>query len=598
MKQILSDHIHVQQQNFDENQMRERLKEIEKIATHASIPEGFRLDEKGLWYQEMNNQTNEVKLEIWICSPLKVKAYVRDVSNENWGRLLEFHDLDKNLHEWIMPMTLMAKDGTECKAELLNRGLIIAPGSKSKTLLIEYLQRCQPPKRARCVHQTGWNNDCFVFPNESIGYIQNEKLFYQGQPGNLRAYSQSASLEDWKTLSKLCAGNSRLVFAISVAFAPVFLHLLGEENGGFHFRGLSSTGKTTALKVAASIWGGLEFLQRWRSTSNGLEGISAIHNDSLLCLDEIEEIQPSEMGEVAYMLVNGSGKIRGEKTGEIRKKTSWRLFFLSTGEISLADHIKEGGKKVRAGHEVRVLDIPADTGRYGIFEELHGFEDGSSFSDHVCQLARTNFGTPSREFLKRIVANKASIVKETKEIMEKIQSRIIPKDASGQVVRACKRFCLVAAAGEIATMCGITGWKIGEADQAVEKCFNDWINSRGHHGMQEEAVAIAQVQSFFEKNGDCLFSSWEDNPIATKTINRAGTKKQTEDGIEFFVFTNAFRNEICKGLDHTYVAKVCINKGLLMPDSEEKSTRSERMWKQDRKTTRCYRFTSKVLINE
>ncbi len=51
-----------------------------------------------------------------------------------------------------------------------------------------------------------------------------------------------------------------------------------------------STGKSTVLRVASSVWGGFDYLQSWRATSNGLEGIAAAHNDSLLCLDEIGEI--------------------------------------------------------------------------------------------------------------------------------------------------------------------------------------------------------------------------------------------------------------------------------------------------------------------
>lgn len=68
---------------------------------------------------------------------------------------------------------------------------------------------------------------------------------------------------------------------------------------------------------------------------------------------------------VAYMLANGAGKVRSDKNGCARKRLSWRLLFLSTGEISLAAHIEQSGKRARAGQEARILDIPADT-IYGI----------------------------------------------------------------------------------------------------------------------------------------------------------------------------------------------------------------------------------------
>jgi putative DNA primase/helicase len=39
--------------------------------------------------------------------------------------------------------------------------------------------------------------------------------------------------------------------------------------------------------VAASVYGGASYLQRWRTTDNALEAIAAQHSDCLLILDEL-----------------------------------------------------------------------------------------------------------------------------------------------------------------------------------------------------------------------------------------------------------------------------------------------------------------------
>lgn len=73
------------------------------------------------------------------------------------------------------------------------------------------------------------------------------------------------------------------------------------ESGGFHFRGSSSSGKTTALHLAASVFGQpSRYIRLWRTTANGLEGLAALHNDSLLILDELSQADPKEAGEAAY----------------------------------------------------------------------------------------------------------------------------------------------------------------------------------------------------------------------------------------------------------------------------------------------------------
>ena len=112
------------------------------------------------------------------------------------------------------------------------------------------------------------------------------------------------------------SGNARLVFAISAALAPTLAKFTKEDSGGFHFRGVSSCGKSTALMVAASVWGNPKsYCRLWRSTANGLEGLAALHNDGLLILDELSQMDPKEAGEAAYLLANGQGKTRASRHG-------------------------------------------------------------------------------------------------------------------------------------------------------------------------------------------------------------------------------------------------------------------------------------------
>lgn len=585
----------VGQQDFNDQSAFARQEVIVEAFRKNNLPKGFYLDEQGLWFKPEPTSNNESPSSIYICSALYVIAIVRDHANENFARLLEFRDLDGHKHTWVMPMQLLASDGVEYRKELLSRGLIIAPGNKPRQHLTEYIQLCQPVERARCVLQTGWFENCFIFPSDMVGISQKEQILYQSLSSNQFGFGSWGILEEWQKMAQLCRGNSRLIFSVCVAFAAPLLSLLGEESGGFHFRGQSSTGKSTALRVASSVWGGFDYLQSWRATSNGLEGVAAAHNDSLLCLDEIEEVAPSEVGGVAYMLANGSGKTRSDRHGVARRKASWRLLFLSAGEISIAEHLQQVGKKVRAGQEIRIIDIPADTGKFGIFEYLHGYENGDAFSKHLCKVCKEHYGLAAREFLKCVVNEKEDVRSLAKELMISLQNRYLPKKASGQVSRAFHRFVLVAVAGEIATCYGITRWEVGDAADAVMKCFNDWLQARGGVGMQEDAAALAQVRKFFELHGSSRFGACHMSDFELKTINRAGFSRHTEQGLEYLVLPQVFKTEVCAGLDHTLVAKICIQHGLLIPDSNGKATRPERIPALGTGTTRVYRFSTKVL---
>lgn len=103
----------------------------------------------------------------------------------------------------------------------------------------------------------------------------------------------SGTVQAWKErVSALCVGNSRLTFSVACAFAGALLRPSGTASGGFHLYGGASCGKTTALKVAASVFGGPASLQGWRTSGNALEAIAAQHSDTLLTLAELSSVDP------------------------------------------------------------------------------------------------------------------------------------------------------------------------------------------------------------------------------------------------------------------------------------------------------------------
>ena len=188
---------------------------------------------------------------------------------------------------------------------------------------------------------------------------------------NARGMQPRGTVEDWRDgVAALCRGNPVMTMAVSAAFAGPLLDIVGAEGGGVHLRGGSSSGKTTALKAAASVWGDPDAMtMSWRATSNGIEAIAAAANSTLLVLDEIGMVKGSEAGQTAYMIANGQGKHRADRTGDAREAKTWRTMFLSSGEQDLESKMNEDGLKRRAGQEVRLIDFVADNYRFGVFDD-------------------------------------------------------------------------------------------------------------------------------------------------------------------------------------------------------------------------------------
>ena len=585
------------QEANNHNTQEERIAEIEALANKDSVPNGFEVDTKGVWYRN-HKKENEPNRE-WVCAPLWVTAYTRDHRSENHGRVLEFQDIDGHKHRWKMAMDLLGSEANKVISVLLNMGLRISPAKRSKDHLIEYLSMATPVRKARCVMQCGWFNNTFVLPSRSIGYAQGETIVYQNVSASDAKIGESGSLIEWKVqIAQKAIGNSRLTLAISAAFAAPLLCLVNHENIGIHYRGHSSLGKSTAGCVGNSVWASPADIHTFRATANGLEGIASLHNDRLLSLDELGQISPHEAGQVIYMLGNGMGKGRAAPQGFAKKQATWRLVFLSTGELSLAQLMAEIGKRTQAGQEVRFIEIPADTGRYGLFENLHNFESGAAFSTYLKETCAKQYGIAAKEFLTKLVEDLEGAVSIVKAIIEGIRQRYLPKTASAQVYRVFNHLALIAAAGELASQFGITGWDIEDASEGVMSCFSAWSAARGDLGMHEEKIALSQVKKFFSLHAESRFSPWiKEEGDKSRTNNRVGFRRQIGDEVEFYVFPEPFRDEICSGLDYRFVEQVCLKHQWLMPSSKGEPTRPER-FPNMKSTKRCYRFKETVLTDQ
>ncbi|HAT1825505.1 DUF927 domain-containing protein [Legionella pneumophila serogroup 1] len=553
----------------------------------------FKLNEQGVSFLGKDKDGNPMAPR-WICSPLFVVAKTRDAKSGEWGRLLEWQDDDGVIHQWAMPLALLQGDASEVRRELASLGLTISPHRISRDLLAPYLQVFPVEDRARCVEKLGWHENLFVTPSQIIGHSC-EKIVFQNSHAIESAMSVSGTVDDWReSIGRLASGNSRLVFAISSAFAPALAKLAGEDSGGFHFRGASSSGKSTALKVAASVWGNPQaYCRLWRSTTNGLEGLAALHNDGLLILDELSQMEPKEAGEAAYLLANGQGKTRASRHGTAKPSSRWSLFFLSAGEESLMSLMARAGQKTNAGQEIRLADIEADAGfNMGLFEKIHNQLSPATMALSLKEYSSKYYGAVGMAWLQQVVANQQSIAIDIADAMQEFVNSAVLPNSTGQIIRVARRFALVAVAGELATQYGLTGWNEGESTDAAYKCYRTWLEHFGMEGNREDRAILAQVRAFFESHGASRFDNIR-TPNNERIQNRAGFFYTDDAGFRvYMVLTEVFKKELCQGFESRTVVRVLLNEGWLKPATDGMPTHKPRI--KGVGTPRVYVFTNKI----
>ena len=298
-------------------------------------------------------------------------------------------------------------------------------------------------------------------------------------------------------------------------------------------------------------------MRPWRATDNGLESVCVLHNDNLLILDEVGQVSANVLSECGYLIANGMGKTRSGKDSALRKSHTWRLLFLSSGEIGFAEKLSEKGLKARAGQEVRFVGIPTDA---GMLSELHALPDAGALSNRLKELAVQHYGHAGRAFLQWLADNRDDVVKSVGEILTVGVARLCPPDATEQVRRVARRFCLVAYAGKVACDAGVLPEDM-DVWAATVSCFSDWLAVRGGTGAGEDAAILSAVRLFIEQHGASRFQDI-DNSAAT-CINRVGFRRATGSGIEYAILPESFKSEVVKGFSERRAARVLTNAGWL-----------------------------------
>ncbi|EDT3127267.1 DUF927 domain-containing protein [Salmonella enterica subsp. enterica] len=555
---------------------------------HVQV-DGGQILKPGLYWHGVRDSTNT---DTFICSPLEVVAMTSDSKDENYGRLLRFLTPSGQWREWAAPMEMLAGDGGELRQELLRMGVTIP--YKQRQALTEYIMESAPKRRALAATTTGWHSPAlFVMPG---GVIGDSDVVFQSTEAGSQEYTTAGTAEGWRdNVAALCRGNPVAMLAVCASLAGPLLWLLDVDSGGFHFMGDSSSGKSVGALAACSVWGEpCNFKRNWNVTSTGLEGVATMRNDTALILDEIGEAPARDIGGLIYQLGNGTGRQRGKVSGMARPVNTWRTMIISTGEMTVGKHMESGGQHIKAGQEMRLLDIPAQR-LYGAFDCLHGMElphnpdndaerkgAGRKFAETLRGNAATHYGHAGPEFVRWLISRNDSDTTSTTSNgqtladMYAILREQFPV-STGQEARAAARFALCALAGEMAITAGILPWKQSEALEAVKAMFDAWSDYRGQ-GQSEDVKILRAVAGFIARHA----SRFEGGSAYSEPVsNRAGWWRPGSNGDRVYWFLPDALSEAASGYDLKRIAASLDNAGAIV----------------DRDTDGKRRYTKRVSVN-
>jgi hypothetical protein len=206
-------------------------------------------------------------------------------------------------------------------------------------------------------NRLGWQrNGSFLMPD---GHIKLEKhpeltLFpVEGMEPVMRSLKAGGTWEGWLEVVELLRDHPLAMLAIYTSVASVLQHIVKCSNYAVDWSNETSSGKTTALRVAASVWGypadddDEGFIYSWDSTKVWVERASGFLHSLPLILDETKRVKNGQhIADVLYDFCSGKGRGRGTLQG-IDKVNTWNAVLLSTGEQRLTSFTNDGGTRAR-----------------------------------------------------------------------------------------------------------------------------------------------------------------------------------------------------------------------------------------------------------
>ena len=395
-------------------------------------------------------------------------------------------------------MKAIIEDPDTLYTDLSNAGANIFT-SETKRQLLKMLEEQEAELPTfRVASFPGWHGARLVFPDKTFGSSQLpvETSFVDLDPQMIAKYRTRGTLEDWQgQIWAQCLGNSRLIFALSLAAAPLILPLVkGPRSGGFQLVGDPETGKTGAAMVAGSFWGchraegrrQLGFGESWNTTLGKVEVTALAHNHSLLILDETKRAGKNDheraeaVVNTAVDLAEHTEKERLTNPGSAR---SCCCYFFSTSNYSLDELGEKGDIEIDDAERGRLVDVVLPAGDHGLYEELHGFADGGKLTDELKARSCRFFGTARHEIARKLAKERKQNRDGLKDWLERRRQRYLNKlkkevkklqsenlAAKTPLQRASARYATVYAAGALAVKYGVFPLSRKQLLTAILRC--------------------------------------------------------------------------------------------------------------------------------
>lgn len=311
------------------------------------LPAGYEMDSDGLRTSDGEVLTRAPTIISGVSQDIATGRYRMDVA---W-----FRDGEWTIHGMDRERLMSART----IVELAGYGAPISSGNAAEMVkFFEAFEACNikllAPKR--CSERMGWvGNDTFVYGKSSYG-VPIEVTEIDANRKLVAGVAQAGTWDGWcSVIDRHVRKRPLVMIGVYASVASLLLHVLDQPGFVVEWSGMTSRGKTTTLRVAASVVGvpddkgnGLIYSWKARSPAPFMYSAYVLQSMPLILDDTKRQTNHEVIATMIYDHPSGQDSNRGTSDGKMRATNRWRSILLSTGEAPITSFSRDGGARARA----------------------------------------------------------------------------------------------------------------------------------------------------------------------------------------------------------------------------------------------------------
>lgn len=322
-----------------------------------ALPSGYVLKDGSIWFNPPVLDTDKkVPKPVMVSnSDIRITGIKENIDTGEISLSIAFNYIGKT--RFISILRSEMADSRKLVSALAGAGAPIT--SNNARLVTAYLAAYEhafassiPHKKMTARFGRGRAGSQFFFPG-----LSSTIEFAPSSPGDAalhRAYSsRRGTLGGWLEVMHTLADETLMIpqVAILASLVPPLQSKLQIPNFILDIHGNSSTGKSTTLKLAASVYGRPydpdSLVLQWMNTQVAVEQVAGLCSELPIYLDDAQHCPAELKRSLIYMIANGRGKGRSDRGRGVGEVTTWHTVALSTSEEPLHESSPHEGARGR-----------------------------------------------------------------------------------------------------------------------------------------------------------------------------------------------------------------------------------------------------------